>query len=88
VDTDGPRAEHETAVPEHVRAIERRVQDRLGGRLRQFQVVPGARGLILRGRTSTYYAKQLAQQAVMEIAGVPIVANEIEVAIRNGRGQG
>jgi len=35
--------------------------------------------LILRGRTRTYYAKQLAQQAVMEATALPIRANEIEV---------
>jgi hypothetical protein len=36
-------------------------------------------GLILRGLTTTYYAKQLAQHAVMEATAIPIVANEIEV---------
>jgi len=30
-------------------------------------------GLILRGLSGTYYAKQLAQQAVMEAADLPIV---------------
>jgi hypothetical protein len=37
------------------------------------------RGLILQGRTHTYYAKQLAQHAVMEVTEVPLLANEIEV---------
>jgi hypothetical protein len=35
--------------------------------------------LILRGLTTTYYAKQLAQHAVMETTDIPILANEIEV---------
>ena len=30
--------------------------------------------------TNTYYAKQLAQHAVMEMTEVPILANEIEVS--------
>jgi len=33
----------------------------------------------LRGQVHTYYAKQLAQHAVMETTGLPILANEIEV---------
>jgi len=37
-------------------------------------------GLVLRGRAQTYYAKQLAQHAVVEAAGLPILANEIEVS--------
>jgi hypothetical protein len=37
-------------------------------------------GVILRGQTHTYYAKQLAQDAVLELGGLPIVANEIEVS--------
>ena len=36
-------------------------------------------GVILRGQTSTYYAKQLAQQAAMDATVLPILANEIEV---------
>jgi len=37
-------------------------------------------GLVLRGRSSTYYAKQMAQQVAMEMTGMPILANEIEVS--------
>jgi len=33
----------------------------------------------LRGRAKTYYAKQLAQHAVMEATDLPVLANEIEV---------
>ena len=36
-------------------------------------------GLVLHGWTETYHAKQVAQHAAMQIAGVPILANEIEV---------
>ncbi len=35
--------------------------------------------LVLRGRLSTYYQKQLAQEAVAGIEGVSQVVNEIEV---------
>jgi hypothetical protein len=37
------------------------------------------RGVILRGRSRTFYEKQLAQHALMQITRLPILANEIEV---------
>jgi len=45
----------------------------------QNRVGPRGRGLILRGRSRSYYGKQLAQHAVMEAVILPIVANEIEM---------
>jgi hypothetical protein len=59
--------------------LESRIQDQVGGHLHGFQVVIRDGGLVLRGRTSTYYTKQLVQHAVMEATSLPIVANEIEV---------
>jgi hypothetical protein len=53
---------------------------RLSGQVHEFRLVVGAGGLVLRGRARTYYAKQLAQHAVMEATGLPILANKIEVA--------
>jgi osmotically-inducible protein OsmY len=52
---------------------------RLGSRIRDLRVVLQQAGMVLRGWTETYYAKQVAQHAVMELSGVPILANEIEV---------
>lgn len=63
-----------------VAELEAHVQCRLSGRLRGFRVVVTDRGVVLRGQASTYYAKQLAQQTVLEAIKLPIVANEIEVA--------
>ena len=59
--------------------IEARIRSRLSGRIRGLQVLRENNGLILRGRTPTYYAKQLAQHAVMAATDLPILANEIEV---------
>src|SRR5262249_13722945 len=59
--------------------LEGRVQDELIGRVRDFRLMMGEGGLVLVGRTSTYYAKQLAQEAVMRATNLPIVANEIDV---------
>ncbi len=60
--------------------LEGHIQCRLGGHVREFRLVVVDRGLILRGHAHTYYAKQLAQHAVMEATGLPILANEIEVS--------
>lgn len=59
--------------------LEARIQYRLGGQIRKFQLIVVEGGLILRGRAHTYYAKQLAQHAVMEVTELRILANEIEV---------
>ena len=59
--------------------MELHIQCQLGGRVREFRLVVVDRGWILRGRSHTYYAKQLAQQAVMVASRLPILANEIEV---------
>jgi hypothetical protein len=55
------------------------MQRRLGNRIRNLRVQVLPAGLVLQGRAATYHAKQLAQHAAMELAGVPIVANDIEV---------
>lgn len=44
-----------------------------------FRVEMLPNGLILHGWTSTYYAKQLAQHAAAEAAGLPVHTNAIEV---------
>jgi hypothetical protein len=64
---------------ESLARIEEHVQYRMTGLLHEFQLVVRDRGLVLRGRVHTYYAKQLAQHAVFEVASVPILANDIEV---------
>jgi hypothetical protein len=51
---------------------------RLGNRVMDLQVEIQSSGLVLHGRTKTFYAKQIAQHAAMELSDLPIV-NEIEV---------
>jgi len=51
----------------------------MSGRVRDFRVQIDKRGLVLRGQTRTYHAKQLVRQAAMEVAGMPILADEVEV---------
>jgi hypothetical protein len=67
---------------------ELRLQSRLCGRIRDLRFVLRDGGLILLGRAPTYYAKQLAQHAVMEEIKVPILVNSIEVSpasVKHGR---
>jgi hypothetical protein len=73
-------AQTDTATRETLALIEERVRYRLTGLLRDFQLVFRDNGLVLHGHVHTYYAKQLAQHAVMEASSLPIRANKIEVA--------
>lgn len=59
--------------------LELLIQRRLGSRVRDFRLLLRPGGIILQGRASTYHAKQVAQHAAMEIAGMPILGNDIEV---------
>ena len=61
--------------------LESLVQRQLLGRvrMRRFRVLVQEQGLVLQGCATTYYAKQLAQHAAMEVSGLPIQANEIKV---------
>ncbi|HLN29098.1 MAG TPA: hypothetical protein VK395_15220 [Gemmataceae bacterium] len=66
-------------TPETLGELEEHIQNRLNGRLREFRLSMRDAGLVLEGLTTTYYAKQLAQHAVMEAVDLPIRANDIEV---------
>jgi hypothetical protein len=59
--------------------IEVRVQSVMHGRVDDLHLRVSGKGLILQGRAPTYYAKQIAQHAVMQATGLPILRNEIEV---------
>ncbi|HVC93394.1 MAG TPA: hypothetical protein VND64_06865 [Pirellulales bacterium] len=59
--------------------IAARLQSRVGGQVREFQMSAKGDGLVLRGQADSYYAKQIAQQVAMELSGLSIHANEIRV---------
>ncbi len=60
-------------------SIEREVQKQTCGGIRELAVEVGREGVLLRGRCSTYYCKQLAQHAAMGVQGNCPLTNEIEV---------
>jgi hypothetical protein len=62
-----------------VEEVERQMQRRLGSRVRDLRVIVREDGMILQGRALSFYAKQLAQHAAMELAEIPILANNIQV---------
>lgn len=61
-----------------IKELETQLQGRLAGRVRDLRLHLHDAGIVLRGIARTYYAKQLAQHALLE-AEVPVLANEIEV---------
>ena len=69
----------ESVLPSDLDCLQNRLQETLGGRVRDFQIHHHDDGIVLRGFTRTYYLKQLVQHAVMSETNSPIIANEIEV---------
>lgn len=59
--------------------LERRVLARTGRRVRDLSVELNPGGVILRGRTTTYYLKQLAQQGVRDVLPQVKLENDIVV---------
>ena len=56
------------------------IESKACGRIRDLHVLCSEDQIILRGRSRTYHAKQLAQEAVMDLLdGRPLLANQIEV---------
>jgi hypothetical protein len=68
------------AVTDGLDQLETHVQSRLASRVRHLHLLRRYGGLVLQGHAITYYAKQLAQHAVMAATQLPILANEIEVS--------
>jgi hypothetical protein len=63
-----------------LKELEALVHSKLGSRIRDLQITAAPDGVILRGKSNSWYVKQLAQQAVMEAVCIRILANEIVVS--------
>ena len=61
-------------------SIERAVQEETGRGVRDLSVEIHPDGVLLKGRCTTYYCKQLAQHAAMTVPGGDHVTNSIEVS--------
>lgn len=64
---------------ELVQRVVGQLQSRLGSQVWNFQMAGREEGLVLRGQVTTYYGKQMVQEVVMEVSGLAILANDIEV---------
>lgn len=74
------RAESPLELGDLVEFIEGQIERRASGQIRDLHVVCQDDMIILQGRSRTYHAKQLAQQAVLEIANAGQgLANQIIV---------
>lgn len=73
-DTAGDRVE-----PDEINRLEMRIQCRLSGLVPDFRLGWEGGGWVLRGHARTYYAKQFAQETLMNHSQRPIHANKIEV---------
>ena len=79
-DNDNVSATSNPATNLPVAEVEEIVKSRLKGRVWSFRLIVESQGLILRGTTRTYHAKQLAQEAVLDLTdGRPVLANQIVV---------
>ena len=61
-------------------SIERAVQRKTGHGVADLTVEVNPQGILLKGRCNTYYTKQLAQHAAMNIPGGDRLINSIEVS--------
>jgi hypothetical protein len=66
-------------IPVNSEELERLLRQRLHGQARHLHVVLRENRIVLQGRTSSYYVKQLAQTVVLQTLGRTLLVNEIEV---------
>jgi osmotically-inducible protein OsmY len=76
VTASGRQAMSSISIPEE--KVEQ-IRAMLRGRVRDLRVSPREGAVLLVGKASSYYAKQLAQHHVVKLLGVTVVVNEIEV---------
>lgn len=62
-----------------VRSLEDWMRQRLRGRIAGLRLGLREDGVVLTGRTTSYYAKQIAQHTLLNATSLPLLANEIEV---------
>jgi hypothetical protein len=62
-----------------VARVERMVREKTTGLIRDLRVTVGSGEVVLNGRASTYYAKQLATHAALDACDDLTLTNDIEV---------
>ena len=75
-----PQPERRAMKDDLAEQIEGHIERKASGRIRDLHVVCSGESIILKGRSRTYHAKQLAQQAVLDMTdGCTSLTNQIVV---------
>lgn len=74
-----PRLESPPVPPTRCEELEQHIRDRTGRRVHGLCVEVRDEQVVLRGRTSSYYIKQLAQHSVWDVLPDARLDNEIVV---------
>ncbi|HEV3166922.1 MAG TPA: hypothetical protein VGZ22_23040 [Isosphaeraceae bacterium] len=78
--TDPRRPGRGMVIDDLAERIEGYIERKACGRIRDLHVVCSDDMIILQGRSRTYHAKQLAQEAALDLTdGRPVLANQIVV---------
>ena len=77
--TNHPLSETLAEAERLAASIESAVRRETAGGVRNLHVEVGRGGIVLEGRCDSYYCKQLAQHAAMNVSGDPL-SNEIKVS--------
>lgn len=83
-----PIDQEECPLPEEIARVTRLLKGHLGNRIHALALEWHSRGWVLSGSAATYHAKQVAQEAVMQMSALPILANRIQVRCRSARSPG
>ncbi|MBN1853539.1 MAG: hypothetical protein JW829_12480 [Pirellulales bacterium] len=78
-DSQKRRSQH--AINELAARIRQRIQAQTCGRVRNLVVTVNGSHVILQGRCSTFYSKQLAQHAAMGVLEDEVLVNDIVVLV-------
>lgn len=79
--TTSASASAPSTAPDLAERLEVQVARRTGGQVRDLRVIFHDDRVIMRGRSRTYHAKQIAQEAALDATGGwPVLVNEIEVS--------
>ena len=70
---------------EHLKELETIVTIRLAGHVSQVQLIESTDGVRLRGSCKSFYAKQMAQELLMQIGNFQLLVNEMEVGYFDNR---
>ena len=73
------KPDSESAGVDEIDRLVEEMRQMLRGRLIGLRIELWGGGVVIRGTARSFYAKQLAQHAVMRGTNLPILRNEIEV---------